>query len=274
MQGGELYFHLKRNSYFKEKAVKFYMSQVLLAIEYLHNNGYIYRDLKPHNILIDKEGNIKLTDFGLSKMLLNGNKTTKTLCGTPEYIAPEIFKGKPYTKCVDWFSFGILLYEMICGNLPFKLINRQIEESIYEKKIEYPEKMSPEARDTIGKLLEIEPEKRLGYNSSEEIKNSEFFKNMDFNKVYNKEYKPPFKPKLNGDMDLKYFDINVTEEAIDSDENLIVNSYGGTYLDKKESCKEKENIDENKILQFDGFSYCKEDEKNSIVSEDSETYSF
>ena len=87
MQGGELYFHLKRNSYFKEKAVKFYMSQVLLAIEYLHNNGYIYRDLKPHNILIDKEGNIKLTDFGLSKIFLNGNKTTKTLCGTPEYIA-------------------------------------------------------------------------------------------------------------------------------------------------------------------------------------------
>ena len=278
MQGGELYFHLKRNSYFKEKAVKFYMSQILLAIEYLHNNGYIYRDLKPENILIDKDGNIKLTDFGLCKMLLGEQNTTDTLCGTPEYLAPEIFKKKSYTKCVDWFSFGILLYEMICGNLPFKLKNRKIEDSVYQMKIEYPEKMSLEARDTIGKLLEIEPEKRLGYNSSEEIKNSSFFKDMDFNKVYNKEYRPPFKPKLNGDLDLKYFDINFTEGNIDSDENLIVNSYGGTLLDKKETGmndKGKDN-DKNtsKIQPFDGFSYCKEEEKNSIVSDDSDVFSY
>ena len=278
MQGGELYFHLKRNSYFKEKAVKFYMSQILLAIEYLHNNGYIYRDLKPENILIDKDGNIKLTDFGLCKMLLSEQNTTDTLCGTPEYLAPEIFKRQSYTKCVDWFSFGILLYEMICGSLPFKLKNRKIEESVYDTKIEYPEKMSLEARDTIGKLLEIEPEKRLGYNSSEEIKNSSFFKDMDFNKVYNKEYRPPFKPKLNGDLDLKYFDINFTEGNIDSDENLIVNSYGGTLLDKKETGmndKGKDN-DKNtsKMQPFDGFSYCKEEEKNSIVSDDSDVFSY
>ena len=278
MQGGELYFHLKRNSYFKEKAVKFYMSQILLAIEYLHNNGYIYRDLKPENILIDKDGNIKLTDFGLCKMLLSEQNTTDTLCGTPEYLAPEIFKRQSYTKCVDWFSFGILLYEMICGSLPFKLKNRKIEESVYDTKIEYPEKMSLEARDTIGKLLEIEPEKRLGYNSREEIKNSSFFKDMDFNKVYNKEYRPPFKPKLNGDLDLKYFDINFTEGNIDSDENLIVNSYGGTLLDKKETGmndKGKDN-DKNtsKMQPFDGFSYCKEEEKNSIVSDDSDVFSY
>ena len=278
MQGGELYFHLKRNSYFKEKAVKFYTSQILLAIEYLHNNGYIYRDLKPENILIDKDGNVKLTDFGLSKMVLNDKSTTDTICGTPEYLAPEIFRQQSYTKCVDWFSFGILLYEMICGNFPFKLKNRKIEENTYDTKIEYPEKMSMEARDTIGKLLQIDPEKRLGYNSSEEIKKSAFFKDMDFDKVYNKEYKPPFKPKLNGDLDLKYFDINFTEGNIDSDENLIVNSYGGTLFDKKEidSDKNSNKKDNVKLQQFDGFSFCKEDEKNSntIISEDSDVYSF
>ena len=278
MQGGELYFHLKRNSYFKEKAVKFYTSQILLAIEYLHNNGYIYRDLKPENILIDKDGNVKLTDFGLSKMVLNDKSTTDTICGTPEYLAPEIFRQQSYTKCVDWFSFGILLYEMICGNFPFKLKNRKIEENTYDTKIEYPEKMSMEARDTIGKLLQIDPEKRLGYNSSEEIKKSAFFKDMDFDKVYNKEYKPPFKPKLNGDLDLKYFDINFTEGNIDSDENLIVNSYGGTLFDKKEidSDKNSNKKDSVKLQQFDGFSFCKEDEKNSntIISEDSDVYSF
>ena len=278
MQGGELYFHLKRNSYFKEKAVKFYTSQILLAIEYLHNNGYIYRDLKPENILIDKDGNVKLTDFGLSKMVLNDKSTTDTICGTPEYLAPEIFSKQSYTKCVDWFSFGILLYEMICGNFPFKLKNRKIEENTYDTKIEYPEKMSMEARDTIGKLLQIDPEKRLGYNSSEEIKKSAFFKDMDFDKVYNKEYKPPFKPKLNGDLDLKYFDINFTEGNIDSDENLIVNSYGGTLFDKKEidSDKNSNKKDNVKLQQFDGFSFCKEDEKNSntIISEDSDVYSF
>ena len=143
-------------------------------------------------------------------MLLEGKNTTDTLCGTPEYLAPEILKGQPYTKCVDWFSFGILLYELICGKLPFKLIDRKIDESVYEKQIEYPEKISMEARNTIGKLLVIEPEKRLRYNSSEEVKNSEFFKNMNFDKVYNKEYRPPFHPSLNGDLDLKYFDANLT----------------------------------------------------------------
>ena len=92
MQGGMLYFHFQKKSYFKEKAVKFYMSQILLALEYLHNNGYIYSDLKPENILIGKDGNIKLTDFGLSKMILEGKNTTDTLCGTPKYLAPEIIK--------------------------------------------------------------------------------------------------------------------------------------------------------------------------------------
>ena len=94
LQGGELFFHLRRNSGYKEKAVRFYMCQILLALEYMHNNNYIYRDLKPENILIDKEGNIKLTDFGLSKIMPKEEKITYTMCGTAEYLAPEILFGK------------------------------------------------------------------------------------------------------------------------------------------------------------------------------------
>ena len=112
LQGGELFFHLKKNSGYKEKAVKFYMSQVLLALEFMHLNNYIYRDLKPENILIDKEGNIKLTDFGLSK-IMKPNQTTYTLCGTAEYLAPEILFGQGYDKTCDWFSFGVVIFELL-----------------------------------------------------------------------------------------------------------------------------------------------------------------
>ena len=148
-----------------------------------------------------------MTDFGLSKVISNNGdiNTTNTLCGTLEYIAPEIFKRKPYDKSIDWFSFGVVLYEMLTGQLPFHIKNEEFDESKY-KNIKYPEKMSPEAKELIEKLIEIEPEKRLGYNSSDEIRNSAFFKEVDFEKVYNKEYRPPFKPRLNGELDLKYFD--------------------------------------------------------------------
>ena len=205
LQGGELFFHIKRKICFKEKSAKIYLSQIFLAIDYLHKNGFIYRDLKPENILIDKDGNIKLTDFGLSKMISNddNNNSTNTMCGTLEYIAPEVFKRQSYDKNADWFSFGVVLYEMLCGKLPFKLKNFKFEEDIY-KNIEYPENISQEAKDIIGKLLEIEPEKRLGYNSSDEIKNNEFFNGIDFDKIYKKEYSPPIKPKLQGELDLKY----------------------------------------------------------------------
>ena len=115
MQGGELFFHLRRNPQYKEKSVKFYMSEILLAIDYMHKNNFIYRDLKPENILIDKYGHIKLTDFGLSKLLDEEEQKTYTLCGTAEYLAPEIIFEKGYDKTCDWFSFGVVLFEMLCG---------------------------------------------------------------------------------------------------------------------------------------------------------------
>ena len=276
LQGGELFFHIKRKKCFKESPAKFYMAQIFLAIDYLHKAGYIYRDLKPENILIDKEGNIKLTDFGLSKMIPNeeNNINSNTICGTLEYMAPEIIKGKNYDKSADWYSFGIVLYQMICGDVPFKLKSRNIDEISYETDIKYPEKISNEAKDIISKLLEIEPEKRLGYKSSDEIKNSAFFNEVDFDLVYKKEYNPPFRPKLNGELDLKYFNIYFTENNEFYSEDLSDNNNNNFEINKNDNnnLEEKDN-DKGNIQAFEGFSFCKEDDnKNDDDEDDDDLY--
>ena len=276
LQGGELFFHIKRKKCFKESPAKFYMAQIFLAIDYLHKAGYIYRDLKPENILIDKEGNIKLTDFGLSKMIPNeeNNINSNTICGTLEYMAPEIIKGKNYDKSADWYSFGIVLYQMICGDVPFKLKSRNIDEISYETDIKYPEKISNEAKDIISKLLEIEPEKRLGYKSSDEIKNSAFFNEVDFDLVYKKEYNPPFRPKLNGELDLKYFNIYFTENNEFYSEDLSDNNNNNFEINKNNNnnLEEKDN-DKGNVQAFEGFSFCKEDDnKNDDDEDDDDLY--
>lgn len=126
--GGELFFHLSRIGQFDEKITKFYCTQIILAIYHLHKNKIIYRDLKPENVLIDKDGYAKLTDFGLSKENIKGNNDTLTLCGTPEYLAPEIIDRKGHGFAVDWWSVGCIIYEMLTGQPPFMLINGNKEE--------------------------------------------------------------------------------------------------------------------------------------------------
>ena len=248
LQGGELFFHLRKNSGFKEKEVRFYMCQILLALEYMHNNNYIYRDLKPENILIDKDGNIKLTDFGLSKLMPKDEKTTYTMCGTAEYLAPEILFGKGYDKTCDWFSFGVVLFEMFCGYHPFKSKGQKIDPKIYLRKTFIPDKVGKTARDLIEKLFVSNPKKRLGYNSSDEVKNHPFFKGIDFNKVLRKEYKPPFIPKLKDDTDLRYFDDTFTHLTVENDK-LGANHDGE---------------DDKDELNFEGFSYQQKDENLNI----------
>ena len=243
LQGGELFFHLRKNSGYKEKAVRFYMCQILLALEYMHNNNYIYRDLKPENILIDKEGNIKLTDFGLSKIMPKEEKTTYTMCGTAEYLAPEILFGKGYDKTCDWFSFGVVLFEMFCGYHPFKPKGQRIDPKIYLRKTFIPEKVPKTPRDLIEKLFVSNPKKRLGYRGADEVKQHPFFKGVDFDKVLRKEYKPPFVPKLNDDLDLRYFDESFTELRVDSEKN-----------------DDKDEEDEKDDFKFEGFSYQPKDE--------------
>ena len=248
LQGGELFFHLRRNSGYKEKAVRFYMCQILLALEYMHNNNYIYRDLKPENILIDKEGNIKLTDFGLSKIMPKEEKITYTMCGTAEYLAPEILFGKGYDKTCDWFSFGVVLFEMFCGYHPFKSKGTKIDPKIYLRKTYIPEKVGKTARDLIEKLFVNDPKKRLGYNSADEVKKHPFFKGIDFDKVLKKEYKPPFIPKLKDDTDLRYFDDSFTQLSVDNENQE----------DKKEEEDDKDDYN------FEGFSYQQKNETLNV----------
>jgi len=187
MQGGELFFHLKQQRKFNESRAKLYACEIIVALEHLHKNQIIYRDLKPENILLDIHGHLKLTDFGLSKMILDeedeelelpnlnekyNNKQSAnklkafTICGTPEYLCPEILSGKGYDKTVDWWSLGVLIYEMIAGYSPFKNINKnKLDLSSYFKPIKY-KNFSEDAESLISGLLQTDYTKRLGYGAN------------------------------------------------------------------------------------------------------------
>ena len=214
MPGGEMFYHLHKEQYFKESKAKFYICEIILAIEHLHKNNIIYRDLKPENILLDENGHIKLTDFGLSKIVNDINKDrTFTICGTPEYVAPEVLTGKGYNKSVDWWSLGIVLYEMLCGNSPFREARERIDIEIYFKPIHHDNLISDIAFDLINKLIEPNCEKRLGYGimDSIEIKNHIFFKDINWKKVERKEIEPEYKPVLKKPGDVSNFDTIFTD---------------------------------------------------------------
>ena len=214
LSGGELFQHLRKFRTFDEPKVKFYSSQIALAIEYLHNKGIIYRDLKPENILMDEKGYLRLADFGMAKKL-NNNEKAMSFCGTPEYLAPEIIIGEGHDKNADWWSFGILIYEMLCGLPPFYVENlERMYELIKSGPLKFPKRitLSDEAKDIIKKLLERNVKKRLGYNGIKEIKEHPFFKDIDFNLIEQKKIPAPFVPKINDKMDVTYFDEEFTSE--------------------------------------------------------------
>ncbi|KAK8792891.1 hypothetical protein WA158_005055 [Blastocystis sp. Blastoise] len=198
--GGELYHYLTVGRLSEQRA-RFYTAEIALGIDYLHQHDIVYRDLKPENLLLDADGHIRITDFGLSKEGVSAD-TVKSLCGTPEYLAPEVLRKQPYGKSVDWWSLGTLVYEMITGLPPFYDSNRKI---MYHKiltcQLTKPNLMSNEAFDFICKLLERDPMKRLGYRSFDDVKNHEWFKEMNWDKLYRKEVPPPFKPIVEDDTD-------------------------------------------------------------------------
>ena len=157
INGGELFFHLRRCTRFTEDRTQFYAAEILSALEYLHKQGIIYRDLKPENVLLDSEGHIKLTDFGLSKKFFSGEKKTFSFCGTPEYLAPEILKGTGHDQAADFWSFGALIYEMMSGAPPFYCKNKDVMfKNMLSKPVEMRGHFSPQAVDLLRNLLQVE----------------------------------------------------------------------------------------------------------------------
>ena len=220
MQGGDMFFHMHdgRNVIFNNEKTKFYIIELVLAIEFLHKNNMVYRDLKPENILLDSKGHVKLTDFGLSKMLDTESDKAFTICGTPQYLAPEVLLKKGYDKGVDWWSLGCVMFEMLAGRLPFAIKKGvKLNHKIYEGPVVFPEHISSEAKDLIQKLLIVNPAERLGHgpDGSDNIKKHQFFLGVNWKDAEEKKIQPPFIPKLRNDTDLKYFDTMFTDEPID-----------------------------------------------------------
>ncbi|KAJ1982692.1 hypothetical protein H4R34_001629 [Dimargaris verticillata] len=163
VSGGELFHHMNTERLFTERVARFFVAELVLALEHLHALGIIYRDLKPENCLIDRDGHTVLTDFGLSKLGLPRDGKTSTFCGTIEYMAPEVLDEEPYDQSVDWWSLGILLYDMLTGSPPFKGKNRKaVMDAIRRSPVRYPNYLSPEAKDLISSLLQRDPNQRLG----------------------------------------------------------------------------------------------------------------
>ena len=216
--GGELFQHIKNLKHLGELKVKFYAAQMAIAIQYLHDMGIVYRDLKPENVLIDEKGYLRLTDFGLAKKLKKGEKTD-SFCGTPEYVAPEIIDEKGYDENVDWWSLGIVVYEMICGIPPFYVQDlNKMYKLIKTEKIRFDKKLliSKDAKDLILRLLEKDVEKRLCYHEGiEEIKKHPFFKSIDFDALLRKEIEAPYIPIIKNSTDVRNFDELFTNENLD-----------------------------------------------------------
>ena len=255
MQGGELFFHLRKEKYFSEELVKFYAMELVLAISHIHEKNAIYRDLKPENILMDKYGHIKLTDFGLAR-ILKDNEKAFTMCGTLKYIAPEILLNKGYKKEVDWWSLGCVIFEMLEGKAPFGNPKGKMTLSFYKKNLNFYYTDSDITKQFIKELLVINPEKRLGYGKDgiSKIKNHKFFNGVDWEKALKKEYKPPFIPELLDELDLKYFDKTFTEEKLD--------------LNKSQKSKTSESIksdDDN----YNNFSFVDNNFNEELMKNDS-----
>ena len=218
--GGELFFHLSRNGRFSDGRSKFYACELCLAIGHLHGNNTIYRDLKPENVLLDSVGHAKLTDFGLSKEGIDDNFSAKSMCGTPEYLAPEILDKKGHGKAVDWYSLGALVYEMLTGLPPYYTRDREkLFDRIRRGDLSYPTYVAAPAKDLLVKMLLRNPDQRLGGGPGgvEDIKGHAWFSGTDWAAVYSKQITPPFKPEGDGSS-AKYVDKEFLDMAVANSE--------------------------------------------------------
>ena len=268
VNGGDLMFHMQRQRRLPEDHARFYAAEISVALHFLHARGIIYRDLKLDNVLLDAEGHIKLTDYGMCKEGLHDGDKTSTFCGTPNYIAPEILRGEEYDYSVDWWALGVLLYEMLAGRSPFDLGNMDNPETnseeylfqglcsltcfffmidcifchllvILEKVIRIPRSLSVKAAQILKGFLNKNQYERLGCTQEgfSEISNHPFFKSIDWEMLEKRQVPPPYKPNIKNDRDLDFFDPQFTNEPV---------------VLTPDDSKKIANIDQS---EFDGFEY-------------------
>jgi serum/glucocorticoid-regulated kinase 2 len=237
--GGEMFSILQKRHRLTEGEARFYAAQLVLAIEAMHRKHILYRDLKPENVLIDADGYIKITDFGLSK--LNMDKSdTKTICGTPEYLAPEVIRKVGYNRPIDWWTLGSFIYEMLVGSPPFYLSNReQLFEKIKFVNPSYPYYLSTSVRRLLEQLLEKNPEKRLGTkDGSAEIKKHPWFSGINWHDFLEKKIPAPLQPHC--------------------DQNFGLNNFSSEFTDLPPDSIEASN-ENNGLKNFTGFTWEKEE---------------
>ncbi|KAI9762201.1 MAG: cAMP-dependent protein kinase catalytic subunit [Chaenotheca gracillima] len=208
VEGGELFSLLRKSQRFPNPVAKFYAAEVTLALEYLHSMHIIYRDLKPENLLLDRHGHLKITDFGFAKEVPD---ITWTLCGTPDYLAPEVVNSKGYNKSVDWWSLGILIFEMLCGFTPFwdGGSPMKIYENIIKGKVKYPPYIHPDAQDLLQQLITPDLTKRLGnlHGGSKDVMQHPWFAEVTWDRLAKKDIDAPYVPPVRGGMgDSSQFD--------------------------------------------------------------------
>ncbi|CUM52766.1 unnamed protein product [Debaryomyces tyrocola] len=232
IEGGELFSLLRKSQRFPTPVAKFYAAEVFLAIEYLHELDIIYRDLKPENILLDKNGHIKLTDFGFAKEV---SDVTYTLCGTPDYIAPEVVATKPYNKSVDWWSFGILIFEMLTGYTPFyDPTPMKTYENILNGTITYPDYLPPDILDLLQKLIVKDLSQRLGnlQDGSDGIKNHPWFKEVIWERLLSRDIETPYEPPItSGIGDTSQFDRYPEDKDLDYGISGVSDPYSSMFGD-------------------------------------------
>jgi len=251
VNGGDLMFHMQRKRRLPEDDARFYSAEISCALNYLHEKGIIYRDLKLDNVLLDGDGHVKLTDYGMCKEGLEPGMTTSTFCGTPNYIAPEILRGEDYGASVDWWALGVLLYEMLAGRSPFDIVTATdnpdentedyLFQVILEKPIRIPRSLSVKASSCIKGFLNKDPRERLGCHLQTgfgDIMSHLFFRAINWDALEKRQIAPPFKPNVFGEDDiLANFDNQFTSEPVQ--------------LTPDEPSK-LESIDQS---EFEGFEY-------------------